>query len=136
MSSLCFVMVPVLLDTATSGSHLQEEFMRMYHYGHVIMPSIAVATSLLHVYISLSRARAQLPWRIFALAGIVNLGHAPFTWVFMAGTNNALFREATHLDSTQQLAHVKSLIVKWTWMHFVRCLFPLTGTLLAVKGTL
>ncbi|KAF2464731.1 DUF1772-domain-containing protein [Lindgomyces ingoldianus] len=134
MMSLCFITVPTILDTATEATHLQKQWARMYHYGHYILPTMAVGTGLLHGYTSLSKSRAQLPWRLFALAGVTVVSIAPFTWIFMLTTNNELFRLGAQ-PLVPEMSRVRGLVVKWTWLHFARSLLTLTGTIMAAMGT-
>lgn len=136
--SLCFVAVPVLLDTATEAAQLLPQWSRMYHYGHQIMPTIAVSTLLLHGYTSFRKHGSNKPWAVFALAGVITVSIAPFTWIFMEPTNNELFRlEAVSKMEPQglEISGVKELVVKWTWLHFTRSLLPLAGTIMATLGT-
>lgn len=132
--SICFVSVPVILDTASGGAYLQTQWARLYHYGHYIMPAMAVGTGLLNGFIALSNARARIPWRLFALAGVTTVSIAPFTWIFMLKTNNELFRLGAQSTGVE-LSRVKQLVVRWTWLHFARSLFPVIGTIMAIMGT-
>jgi hypothetical protein len=132
--SICFMTVPVLLDTATYAAHLQKQWERLFHYGHIIMPSIAVGTGLINSYIALNKARDRRPWRIFALAAITTVSIAPFTWIFMTPTNNELFRLGTQPQAIE-MPQLKELLARWTWLHFVRSLFPLAGTIMSTVGT-
>ncbi|KAF2723088.1 DUF1772-domain-containing protein [Polychaeton citri CBS 116435] len=138
MMSLCFVAVPVILDTATETSQLLGQWSRMYHYGHQIMPTIAVCTLLLHGYTSLRKNATKRPWALFALAGLTTVSIAPFTWIFMAPTNNELFRlEEESLATPLGLedSGARALVVKWTWLHFTRSLLPLAGTVFGTVAT-
>jgi hypothetical protein len=134
MMSLSFVAVPTILDTATEAKHLQSQWARMYHYGHHILPAMAVGTGALHGYTSFSKARSNLPWGLFALAGATTVSIAPFTWAFMLATNNKLF-ELGAKSREVELVQVRELVTKWNWLHFGRSLLPLIGTIMAVVGT-
>ncbi|KUJ11675.1 DUF1772-domain-containing protein [Mollisia scopiformis] len=132
MMSLCFIAVPVLLDTATEASQLLPQWARMYYYGHQIMPTIAVGTLLLYCYISFRNKRS---WRLFALAGVTTVSIAPFTWIFMVSTNDELFRlEASSKVMDVEIEQVKGLVVRWTWLHFMRSLLPLAGAVMGALG--
>ena len=91
MTSLSLIAVPVLLDTATDSPQLLRQWSRMYHYGHLIMPSLAAGTLLLHACTALQQNALGKPWGIFACAGGVTIAIAPFTWIVMEGVNGELF---------------------------------------------
>lgn len=132
------MVVPVFLDTATGSAQLLAQWARMYHYGHQIMPTIAVCTLLLYSHTSLERRRSQRPWRLLVLAGIVTVSIAPFTWIFMEPTNNELFRlgAATQAQPTElEGSEAIELVLRWTFLHFARSLLPLIGTIMGVIGT-
>lgn len=136
--SLSFLAVPVLLETTTDAHQLFFQWVRMYHYGHQTMPTMAVGTFLLHIYTCSKRSRARKPWTIFALAGAATIIMLPFTWFVMAPTNNELFRLETASKvnpSVMGISGAKELVVKWAWMHAFRSLMPLTGAVLATLGT-
>lgn len=135
--SLCLIAVPVFLDTTTEAAQLFAQWARMYHYGHRIMPAMAVGTSLLYGYTCIRKRGAHKPWGLVALAGLTTVSIAPFTWIFMVSTNNELFR----LESASKaeplvwgISGAKELVVKWTWLHFTRSLLPLVGAILGILG--
>ncbi|KAI1378722.1 hypothetical protein F4677DRAFT_443209 [Hypoxylon crocopeplum] len=127
MMSVSFVAVPAMLDTTIEASHLRTQWARLYHYGHHVLPAIAVGTCLLHMYTALSKGR------LFALAGITTVGIAPFTWVFMAATNVELFRLGAQPLGQADMSRVRELVVKWTWLHVARSLLPLVGAIIALS---
>ena len=136
--SLCIITIPTLLDTATSATHLRTQWARMYHYGHHILPGLAVSTSLLHSWVSFARASAGEPWAVFALASLTTVSIAPFTWVSMGATNRELFRlgEGGAKEPLKlEMGTVRELVVRWTWLHFVRGLLPAAGVGMAAVGT-
>ncbi|KAF2648491.1 DUF1772-domain-containing protein [Lophiostoma macrostomum CBS 122681] len=133
MMGLSIVAVPVLLDTNTQSSHLLTQFIRLYHYGHQIMPSLGVVTFLLYGYTSLQLRASGKPWLHYIIAGAVTLTMVPFTWIVMVPTNDKLF----HLDSqgrvdegAADLTLVQGLLTRWAGLHVVRSLFPLAGAAL------
>jgi hypothetical protein len=137
MMSLCFVMVPVLLDLATDPTLLVSQWRHMYWYGHKTMPVLAIGTFVLYASLCIQRSRARRPWGTLALAAATTMTMLPFTWFIMAPTNNTLFK----LDAEGQLGSLsieieeaKELVVKWAWLHFTRCLFPLSGALIGTFG--
>lgn len=137
MMSLCFIMVPVLLDLATDPTLLVSQWRHMYWYGHKTMPVLAIGTFIMYASLCIRLRRARRSWGVPALAAATTLTMLPFTWICMAGTNNTLFR----LDAEGQLGSLdigieeaKGLVVKWAWLHFVRCLFPMSGALIGAFG--
>lgn len=140
MTSLSIVAVPVLLDTATDSPQLLRQWSRMYHYGHLIMPSMAVGTLLLHACSALQLRAMGKPWVIFACAGAVTIAIAPFTWTVMEATNGALFARQKSVGSSKEhaasdLQETKGLVKHWSCLHLMRSMLPLAGTALAVVGT-
>ncbi|KAJ5592636.1 hypothetical protein N7537_009540 [Penicillium hordei] len=133
MVCLSGVAIPVFLDTDTDAAHLVRQWVRVYHYGHIYMPALCLATCGLYGYIALNR----LQRRIYVLAGLSTIAMVPFTWIFMAPTNNTLF----HLDgldnlSSIELAAVQDIVIRWSWLHLFRCLSPIVGVLLGFTGLL
>lgn len=141
MTSLSIVSVPVLLETATDSPQLLRQWSRMYHYGHLIMPSLAVDTLLLHACTALQLRALGKPWGVFACAGAVTIAIAPFTWTVMEGTNGKLFERLERAGASSKenaaadLQEVKGLVKHWSWLHLMRSMLPLAGTALAVVGT-
>lgn len=131
--SLSLIAIPVLLDTTTQAPQLFHQWVRMYHYGHQVLPTMAVATFSLYSYTSIRRRSAKKSWGVFALAGVTTLAMLPFTWLFMVPTNNELFRleEVSKVEpSGLEVAEAKMLVMRWGWLHFARSLLPLAGALL------
>jgi hypothetical protein len=138
MMSLSLMAVPVLLDTTTQAPQLFHQWVRMYHYGHQVLPTMAVGTFLLYCYTSVKKRSAKKSWGVFALAGVTTLSMLPFTWIFMVPTNNELFRlegvsKAEPL--VKGIIEAKELVVKWSWLHFTRSLLPLAGAVIGMVGT-
>lgn len=144
--SLSLMAVPVLLDTTTSAPELFHQWARMYHYGHQILPGMAIGTFFLYALVSIRKCRANepKPWRLFALAGCVTLSIIPFILLVMKPVNDELFR----LEAMTRIVHMgiqseasikgikgaKELVVKWSWMHFTRSWFPLVGAVIGALG--
>lgn len=131
MAALSGIAVPVLLDTTDSAYQLLDQWTRMYHYGHQVLPTMAVATFLLYLYSSIKGRHTRL-----AFAGLTTLTMVPFTWLAMVPTNNELFRLelAGRMEpSVARIEDVRELVVHWSWLHVVRTTFPFLG---AVLGTL
>lgn len=138
MVSLSLVAVPVFLDTTTEAAQLFFQWTRMYHYGHQVLPVMAVCTLHLYGYTCTKKWGTKRPWGLFALAGVTTVSIIPFTWIFMVPTNNELFRlEAASKAEplVLEISGAKELMVKWTWLHFTRSLLPLAGAILDTLGT-
>lgn len=128
--------IPVLLDTTTQASQLVYQWVRVYHYGHRIYPTMAITTCLLYGYAAFSKHAENSPWKVFAVAGAMTLSILPFTWIFMLPTNNAIFRAQKQTESKRvpnwDTAH--KLVIRWSWLHAARTLLPLTGAILGLFG--
>ena len=138
--SLSAIGIPVFLDTDTNSTHLLRQWARLYHYGHIYMPSISVAATGLFAYGALrKRASNRKQWLIYAAAGATTITMVPFTWVMMDPTNNTLFRLealASATASAVDLSAAQELVVKWAWLHVVRSVFPMVGAILGLVGIL
>ena len=137
MTSLSVVAIPVFLDTTTHASQLYHEWARMYHYGHQILPGLAITTLMLYSYAALRNRAKKRPWAAYALAGVVTVSMIPFTWIFMVATNDTLFRlEAEGATSVAEgIEKAQELVKLWGWLHLARCLFPLAGAVLGLTTT-
>ena len=136
--SLSLMAVPVLLDTTTQAPQLFHQWVRMYHYGHQVLPSMAVGVFLFYSYTSAKKRSARKSWGIFALAGLTTMSILLFTWIFMVPTNNELFRleEVSKAQpSVKGIDEAKALVVKWSWLHLTRSLLPLAGAIMGATET-
>ncbi|KAH8701025.1 hypothetical protein BGW36DRAFT_375420 [Talaromyces proteolyticus] len=142
MMSLSVIAVPVLLDTnLTDSGHTVHQWARLYHYGHIYMPALAVATTGLYIYTAMRKwaAREHNRLLIYAAAGVSTIAIVPFTWVLMDPTNYILFGlDELPKGSTQMMDEptVRKLLMKWAWLHVVRSLLPLAGSILGLVGVL
>lgn len=138
MMNISLLTVPVILDTTTQPSQLLTQWVRVYHYGHQVLPGISITTCALYTYAAFRKRAAGHAWRAFAVAGLTTLCMLPFTWTVMKPTINALF--AAEMES--KAGRVASwdaavgLVTTWTMMHTTRVLFPLTGAILGLWATL
>ncbi|KAI1424984.1 DUF1772-domain-containing protein [Xylaria sp. FL1777] len=133
MMSLSVVAVPVMVDTADHAPLLFRQWARMYYYGHQIMPSMGIATLVLYINAAMKGYSMKKPWGMLAMAGVTTVCMVPFTWIVMAPGNDNLFRlEAASKtkSTTVDFNEAKGLLVTWAWLHFVRTLFPLAGTIM------
>lgn len=136
--SLSLIAVPVFLDTTTEAPRLFHQWARMYHYGHQVLPGMAVGTFLLYGYVAAKKRGVKQPWGVFVLAAVATVSMLPFTWIFMVPTNSELFRlEAASKEelSVAGIPEAKELVSRWAWLHFTRSLFPLVGAILGTAGT-
>lgn len=144
MLSLSLIAVPVLLDTTTQAPQLLHQWVRMYHYGHQVLPTMAVGASLLYAHTAIGARKEhqsknhKSQWRVLALAAVVTVSMVPFTWLVMVPTNNELFRLqlASNTDvNTITFEATKDLVVSWSRMHLTRSLMPLVGAVLGIAAT-
>jgi len=142
MMGLSIIVIPVFLETDIdpNPTHLLRQWVRLYHYGHLYLPAVCIATCGLYGYTALSkRASSRKQWLMYTVAGATTITMIPFTWYMMAPTNNTLFRleaEATASASASvaDLSAVEELVVRWAWLHVVRSMFPLVGAILGLTG--
>ncbi len=134
MISLSAFVVPVFLDTNKTAEHMLRQWVRLYHYGHIYLPALCIATCGLYGYAVLRRrAAGSKQWSRYALAALLTIAMVPFTWMAMSPTNNILFR-LEGSGSPVDLDLVRGLVVKWAWLHVTRSLSPLFGAYLGFKG--
>lgn len=135
MISLSGVTVPVILDTITDTPTLLRQWARMYHYGHIAAPSMAVTTLAMYIY-SATRCAGQKQTMLLA-AGATTILIVPFTFAFMVSTNNVLFglKEGSDAGKVVEFEGARDLVVKWTKLHFARSLFPLAGAMVGLAAT-
>ncbi|KAF1957833.1 DUF1772-domain-containing protein [Byssothecium circinans] len=138
MMSLSAITIPVLLDTNTVSKDLLNQWLSLFHYGHTIIPTCAMGVAGLHVLTALRRrAASRQKWRLYAAAAVSTVGIVPFTFIFMSPTNNTLFRlSETSAGTGDSLKNVRQILIKWTWMHVARALFPLYGAVTSLVGVL
>lgn len=136
MADLSMVVVPVLLDTVTEARLMVAQWARIYFYGHIIYPGICITTCLLYAYAAYTKQGKGLKWRTWALAAATTIAMVPFTWIFMAPTNNLLFDRHAQSKTGQEIEfnEVVNLITTWAGLHYARCLFPLAGACIGLLG--
>ncbi|KAI1734860.1 hypothetical protein F4680DRAFT_470632 [Xylaria scruposa] len=137
MMNISILDVPVLLKSTENSLQLINHWSQLYEVGSSLYPTVAITIGLLYGLAAAARlVSSPIQNRVmFVLAGTLTLAMAPFTWVFMSPTNNALFRIA-ELGQTGVITpaeDVRALLVKWRWLHFVRSLFPLVGAMLGFR---
>ncbi|KAK0735105.1 hypothetical protein B0T26DRAFT_671296 [Lasiosphaeria miniovina] len=142
MISLSAFVVPVFLDTNTDAGHMLRQWTRLYHYGHIYLPALCVATCGLYGYAALRKRAASSyspQWSRYATAAAATLAMVPFTWYVMMPTNDILFgleAAATAGTGSPELVAVRALVIKWAWLHVTRSLSPLVGAFLGFTSLL
>ncbi|KAI3318559.1 hypothetical protein HD806DRAFT_549174 [Xylariaceae sp. AK1471] len=142
MISLSTIVIPVLLDTNPDSAHLIRQWVRLYHYGHIILPAACIGTCGLYGWIALSKRMSvkRHQWLRYVAAAVATFTMVPFTWILMTSTNNTLFQldSTTTGISTSEIEpdFARKLVVKWAWLHITRSLFPLIGAYLGLTGML
>lgn len=135
MMSLSAFVIPVLLDTNTSPAHIVRQWVRLYHYGHIYLPALCIATCSVYGISAYQRACDGRNWRPYAFAALSTISMVPFTWIIMTPTNNILFA-LDKSTSAIDLSYVRGLVVKWAWMHVTRSFTPLLGAYLGLAHLL
>jgi hypothetical protein len=132
MLSQSIVAIPVILDTnsqAVDGLRLVQQWERVFHYGHIVMPAICIGTTSLYAYTAWRQRAEQHPsWASYALATVLTFSMVPFTLLVMAGTNAALF-ELLNAPTAVELLPARELVGRWGGLHVMRAMFPLAGAL-------
>lgn len=138
MNSLSLIAIPVFLDTTSSATQLYHQWARMYHYGHQVLPAMALTTGFSYAYFSWRRRSAKRGWAVYTIAGIVTVLMIPFTLIFMVPTNDELFAlEASTqkgVSAPGGLERAVGLVRTWSRLHLARCLFPLAGALIGMMA--
>ncbi|KAI0469989.1 hypothetical protein GGR56DRAFT_156337 [Xylariaceae sp. FL0804] len=78
---------------------------------------------------------SHLPWMDCELLTARGVSAVPFTWLFMAPTNNILFG-LEKVTGFSDLARVRDLVVKWSLLHITRSVFPLVGAAIGLTEVL
>ena len=141
---LSAMVIPVFLDTdtETGPTHLLRQWTRLYHYGHMYMPALSVATCGIYGVVASSKYGSNSKqWLVYAAAAVTTIAIVPFTWFVMAPTNNILFRlesSTSYYESASgtDMTFAQELVVKWSRLHSFRSIFPLVGAILGFIGIL
>jgi hypothetical protein len=139
MLCLSGVVIPVFLDTITDSTQLLHQWVRVYHYGHIYMPALCVATCGLYAYTAMNKPYNSNQRQIYVAAAATTFAMVPFTWAAMAPTNNTLFQLDGAVEATkaiEELSIVQEIVVRWAWLHLFRSVFPFIGVLLGFTGTM
>jgi hypothetical protein len=146
MLSICLLSIPILLDTNANANHLIVQWVRLYHYGHLLLPSLSVATCSTYLYTAISKRTSpklssSKSWVAYLGAGVATVAIIPFTLAVMVPTNDKLFQlnediEVAEGRAVATLDSVQMLVRTWAKMHFARSLFPLFGAIFGAYGLL
>lgn len=138
MSTLSTITISACLQTNTDPAQLIRQWFRLYHYGHLSAPPMAIATAAMYAYTALGNRADGRRWELLAAAGAATFSMMPFTLGIMMPTNYALFRLEKKAESGEglKMERVRPLVVRWGWMHLVRSLFPLAGVLIGISAIL
>lgn len=143
----------------TPPSHLAHQWLYVYDRGKFVLPSIAVASSLLHSYVAYA-VRTQnngrpLSSRYLAAATLVIMV-LPYTVLFILPINNKLMAHAKRDDGIgqdkgkegvaigveeearrkKQDDELPTLLEKWSQRNYGRALLPLLGGVLGASISL
>ncbi|EEA23446.1 conserved hypothetical protein [Talaromyces marneffei ATCC 18224] len=135
MSTIGLQATAVVTGSFLSGAMMSLSLfaVRMYHYGHMVPPTMAVGTFLLYSYTAIKKRRAKQPWRHWLIVGLTTLTMVPFTWLVMAPINNRLFglqKGSLAEPTVVTIAEAKELVIKWSRMHMTRSFMPLAGSVM------
>ncbi|OJJ05581.1 hypothetical protein ASPVEDRAFT_153772 [Aspergillus versicolor CBS 583.65] len=135
MMTISLISIPVALETAAEPSHLLHLWTCMFHYGHRLHPTIAALTSTLYGCCALRRRGANKSWAAFAWAGLLTMSISPFTWLFLLPTNKVITNlvHGSQGAGAIEMEDARRLVIKWSWMHLVRSIFPLVGGIIAMN---
>ncbi|EFR05229.1 hypothetical protein MGYG_08241 [Nannizzia gypsea CBS 118893] len=138
MMNISMLAIPVLIDTTDQPSQLINQWVRVYHYGHRVLPGISIATCGLYAYAAFRKRSAGRPWGVFAAAALTTLTMLPFTWTIIQPIINTLnaAQEACKAGQVVEWDEALALVTTWTAMHTTRALFPLTGAIIGIWGML
>jgi noranthrone monooxygenase len=133
--SLSLITMPVLLDSPLSSAQLCSVWSKMYMRGRGLLPAMAVMTFAMYWYAS-CRKKSTRSSKALIMAGVMTIAIAPFTWLFLAPTNNKLFalqRENQAMPMLETgLESARRLMTQWSQLHLMRSLLPLFGAAAAI----
>ena len=126
--------IPIILDTTTHfpASLIVAQWSRTFHYGHLIMPPVALSTLAMYLSVLYTRRQARAPWLGYAAAAVITVAIIPFTLTFMGDTNATLFkleeefsRRGVVVGEMDGLA--RKLVARWGYLHLCRAVMPIIG---------
>ncbi|KAK3618989.1 hypothetical protein LTR56_013059 [Elasticomyces elasticus] len=126
--------IPIILDTTGDlpASLIVAQWSRTFHYGHLIMPPVAMGTLALYLGVLYTRRQAKGLLSGYATAAFMTVAIIPFTLVFMGDTNTALFKLEDDFSggtgaATQTCELARELVATWGYLHLCRAVMPFIG---------
>lgn len=126
--------IPIILDTTVNfpASLIVTQWSRTFHYGHLIMPPVAIGTLALYLSVLYTRRKARSPLLGYAAAAAMTVAIIPFTLVFMGETNAALFKleddfAMAGVAATDTYGFARELVARWGYLHLCRAVMPIIG---------
>ncbi|KAK5706872.1 hypothetical protein LTR97_001864 [Elasticomyces elasticus] len=126
--------IPIILDTTVNlpASLIVAQWSRTFHYGHLIMPPVAIGTLALYLAVLYTRRQAKAPVSGYATAALMTVAIIPFTLMFMGNTNAALFKLEDEFSvaagvATQPYDLARKLVTTWGYLHLCRAVMPFIG---------
>jgi hypothetical protein len=127
------ITVPVIL-TNTTNTSLLTSWRHTLENGVRVCPPLAVAATAVHIVNAyLNRKSSPNGAKYSAVAAVSTIAIVPFTILFMASTNNELFRREKAALGTSIGVEAGSveLVKKWGRLNLTRSLLPAAGALIA-----
>ncbi|KAL5334280.1 hypothetical protein BJX70DRAFT_378684 [Aspergillus crustosus] len=134
MMTISLITFPTMIDTVLTPSHLLQQWVGMFYYGHRIHPTMAVATLSIYLYAAWRQRLVNAAWTRLLGAGLVTFLMTPFTWFIIRPMNTTISRLASDSKGDKVgMVEAQRLVRKWSWLHLTRSLFPLMGAVLGLR---
>lgn len=125
---------------------IAKQWRRVFEAGKAQNPPVAAVTSTALFYVAwcvrsgtpyFRKAAYSLP-ALYCTAGILTLGLVPYTFVAMRTTNNTLVSKSkVELEASEKnYKELDGLLHSWISLNWVRSLFPLAGSFVAILAVL
>lgn len=123
-------------------SLLAKQWAAIYETGKKKNPPIAAAVASSLAYLAWSvrqggplyKTTVYSRSRLYIAAAALTIGIVPYTFIFMAGTNNTLLKKAESTSDADK--EVPALVERWNSLNLGRSVFPLAGAICAVVATI
>ncbi|KAF4626910.1 hypothetical protein G7Y89_g11245 [Cudoniella acicularis] len=124
-----------------SSVALAKVWTNVYNAGKALNPPVALAVASSFAYLAWSSpsrsGTSNNNSRLYTLAAALTMGIVPFTLMFMAPTNNKIFRKAAQAATAPAFdSEFGALIERWSTLNFVRSLLPLLGGVVGMAAIL
>lgn len=132
--SIYLLTFPVLFQTTTSPSQLLRQWQAIYLNGHRKGPIIALVVGLLHILAAREQMLRGQSGLLHGVAAATTVGMIPYTWIFMLGVNEKLFRMVREADVARETSWeaVKLWTGRWNTLNAVRALCPIAGAVIGL----